>query len=127
MTTDWYSADTATFGDRLAAAREAADMTQSALARRVGVKLSTLRNWEQDMAEPRANRLSMLAGILNVSIMWLLSGQGDGVDAPAEDAALTPEVTQILTKIRTIRGDITQLADELGRLEKKLRQSLKDT
>jgi transcriptional regulator with XRE-family HTH domain len=127
MTTDWYSADTATFGDRLAAAREAADMTQSALARRVGVKLSTLRNWEQDMSEPRANRLSMLAGILNVSIMWLLSGQGDGVDAPAEDAALTPEVTQILTKIRTIRGDITQLADELGRLEKKLRQSLKDT
>ena len=31
---DWYASDVATFGDRVAAARENADMTQAALAKR---------------------------------------------------------------------------------------------
>ena len=69
---DWYGPDMATFGDRLAAAREHAAMSQSDMAKRLGVKVSTLRKWEQDLSEPRANRLSMMAGLLNVSIMWLL-------------------------------------------------------
>lgn len=68
-TTDWYGPDVATFGDRVAAARENAQMTQAALAKRLGVKHATLRAWEDDLSEPRANRLSMLAGILGVSMM----------------------------------------------------------
>ena len=62
--TDWYGPDAATFGDRVAAARDAAGMTQAVLARRLGVRLATLRGWENDLSEPRANRLSMLAGLL---------------------------------------------------------------
>jgi len=76
--TDWYGADTATFGDRVAAAREAAGMTQKQLAKRLGVKLPTVRGWEEDLSEPRANKLSMMAGLLNVSIVWLLTGEGEG-------------------------------------------------
>ena len=34
---DWYASDVATFGDRVAAARENADMTQAALAKRLGI------------------------------------------------------------------------------------------
>lgn len=41
----WYSADVATFGDRLAGAREAAGLTQEDLAQRLGVRLTTLQNW----------------------------------------------------------------------------------
>ena len=78
MTNDWFDPETSTFGDRVAGAREIAKMTQEELAKRIGVKLVTLRNWENDMAEPRANKLSMLAGMLNVSIMWLLEGEGEG-------------------------------------------------
>ena len=85
---DWYGPETATFGDRVAAAREMADMSQSELARRVGVRVSTLRSWENDLSEPRANRLSMMAGLLNVSMTWLINGQGEGLDAPLEDAIL---------------------------------------
>ena len=56
---DWYSEDMATFGDRLSAAREAASLSRKELAQRVGIKGSTLRAWEEDLSEPRANRLSM--------------------------------------------------------------------
>jgi len=74
--TDWYGAETATFGDRLAGAREAAGLSQEELATRLGVRLETLIGWEEDAADPRANRLQMLAGMLNVSLMWLLTGEG---------------------------------------------------
>ena len=57
---DWYGPDAATFGDRVAGAREVAAMTQAQLARRLGVKKATLLGWEQDLSEPRANKLSMM-------------------------------------------------------------------
>ena len=81
---DWYGPEAATFGDRVAAAREQTGMTQAMLAKRLGVRLATLRGWEEDLSEPRANRLSMLAGLLNVSMMWLINGEGEGVDAPKQ-------------------------------------------
>lgn len=124
-TNDWYGPDAATFGDRLAAAREAAGMTQKQMAKRLGVKLGTLTAWENDMSEPRANRLSMMAGILNVSIMWLLTGEGDGLAAPEDEATIPPEVNDLLVEIRDLKAQITASAERLGRLEKKLRLTLK--
>lgn len=125
-TNDWYSPEAATFGDRLAAAREAAGMTQASLAKRLGVKPTTIRNWENDVSEPRANRLSMMAGLLNVSVMWLINGEGDGLDAPDDETVLPSEVTSILSDIRELRGEMRASAEKLGRLEKKLRLKLKD-
>ncbi|MFN4102076.1 MAG: multiprotein-bridging factor 1 family protein, partial [Pararhodobacter sp.] len=60
MTETWYTDEHATLGDRLAAAREASAMTQAQLAQRLGVRTKTLRDWEDDVSEPRANRLQML-------------------------------------------------------------------
>ncbi|MFP4450274.1 MAG: multiprotein-bridging factor 1 family protein [Rhodosalinus sp.] len=123
---DWYGPDAATFGDRVAAAREHAGMTQQQLARRLGVKLSTLRSWEDDLSEPRANRLSMMAGILNVSIMWLLTGEGDGLEGPDEVAEVPPELGRILASMREMRGELKLASDRLARLEKQLRLALKE-
>jgi len=103
-TDDWYGPDTATFGDRLAAAREAAGMEPRQLARRLGVRLSTLEGWENDVSEPRANRLSMMAGLLNVSIIWLLTGEGEGVAGPEEESQITPEVNDLLAELRDLRA-----------------------
>ena len=58
-TGNWYAADVATFGDRLAGAREAAGLAQEDLAQRLGVRLTTVQAWEEDMAEPRGNRLQL--------------------------------------------------------------------
>lgn len=116
---DWYSESTATFGDRLAGAREALDLSGEDLSRRLGVKLKTLQNWENDVSEPRANRLQMLSGILNVSIPWLLTGEGDGPEAP--DPELPEEMAELLAEIREQRARIAVAADRLGVLEKRLR------
>ena len=120
----WYDADTATFGDRMTGAREASGLSQAELARRMGVKLGTIRAWENDQSEPRANRLQMLAGMLGVSIMWLLTGQGDGLDGPEERPALPDDVVELLAELRRIRVDQARLADRAGRLEKRLRLAL---
>jgi transcriptional regulator with XRE-family HTH domain len=117
---DWYGPDAATFGDRLAAARDAAGMRQSDLAKRLGVKLKSLQAWEQDLAEPRANKLSMIAGLLNVSMTWLITGEGEGISEPIDESA-TPALGDILLEIRTIKTQMQTSAERLARLEKRLR------
>ena len=129
MTTDtndsWFDPDATTFGDRVAGARERAGMTQGDLAKRLGVKLKTLKAWEDDQSEPRANKLSMMAGLLNVSLLWLPSGEGDGPDTPAV-GELSPDISQMLTEIRDIRAQLTFSTDRLGRIEKSLRAKLRE-
>lgn len=125
MTEDdqWYGPDAATFGDRLAAARDSAGMKQSDLAKRLGVKLRTLQAWEQDLSEPRANKLSMMSGLLNVSMGWLITGEGEGLGSPEED--ISPDLHSVVMEMRTIRTQLTAGADKLARLEKKLREIMK--
>ena len=123
---DWYGPDSATFGDRLAAAREHSGMTSAEFAKRLGVKKSTMAAWEQDLSEPRANRLSMMAGLLNVSIPWLLTGEGDGLDGPVEEVDLPSDINELLLEIRDIKGQVARTSDRLGRLEKTLRAKLKE-
>ena len=121
----WYGSETATFGDRMAGAREALGMGQPELAKRIGVKIKTIRAWENDLSEPRANKLQMLSGILGVSLMWLLNGEGDGLDEPtAEEAMLVPEVRSLLLELRQIRSEVDDAADRLSRVEKTLRAAL---
>ena len=124
-TSDWFGPDTATFGDRVAGAREAAGMTQSQLARLLGVKKTTLIGWEDDVSEPRANKLQMLAGMLNVSIMWLLTGEGDGTAAP-EDDGTGPDYGGFLAELREIRAAMRANAERAARLEKRMHQALQD-
>ena len=121
----WFDPETSTFGDRIAGAREASGMTQSELARRLGVKLSTLRGWEDDRAEPRANRLQMMAGLLNVSLVWLLNGAGEGGPQATEtDADGGADMLAMLNELRDLRGQMTRLSDRMGLLEKRLRTAV---
>lgn len=121
MQDDWFGPDAATFGDRVAAAREAAGMTQAQLARRLGVKKSTVNGWEQDLSEPRANKLSMMAGLLNVSLMWLLNGEGEGAEAPTDDHEIAGDLASLLVELRDLREEMRAGAERAARIEKKLR------
>ena len=120
----WFSAEVATFGDRLAAAREFAKLDQEEFSRRLGVAVETVLEWEDDLREPRANRLSMMAGLLNVSVGWLLTGEGEGVASPEGEAgdSGSHDVAGLLIEIRDSRAQLKSALDQLGRLEKKLRK-----
>ncbi|MGR3323036.1 MAG: helix-turn-helix domain-containing protein [Pseudooceanicola sp.] len=119
----WFDPETSTFGDRIAGAREASGMSQAELARRLGVKLSTLRGWEDDRSEPRANKLQMMAGLLNVSLVWLLNGVGEGVPDP-EVGTTDADLRTMLNELRDLRSQIGRISDRMGTLEKRLRKAV---
>ena len=120
---DWYGPDKATFGDRLVAAREKSNLSQQDLAERRGVKNSTIKSWENDNSEPRANRLSMLAGLLNVSIPWLISAEGSGVEE-TEKLYETPDYLQESLKVlMALKVNLLKNVDRINIIENKLRIS----
>lgn len=86
------------------------------------MRLETLQRWEDDAADPRANRLQMLAGMLGVSLMWLLTGAGEGLDGPPESRAEAGCDRDTLREIRAIRDVLQDLDARLGRLERRLGQ-----
>ena len=122
---NWYSNDAATFGDRVAAAREAQGLSQATLAKKLGIAARTLDAWEHDMSEPRANKLQMLSGLLNVSIPWLLTGEGSGV-VPAS-AGSASELGDLMSEMRRLRTQMSQAADRIGVLDERLKTAIADT
>ncbi len=122
---DWFSDETATFGDRVAAAREYLSMSEEDLARRLGIKVETVNKWENDLAEPRANKLQMLSGILNVSLRWLLTGEGDELEGGGE-APIDQAVNDILREMRALRSEMARGVERMGVLEKRLRAALRE-
>ena len=119
-----FSAETATFGDRLTGAREAAGMTQPDLARTLGVRLKTLQHRVEDQVEPRANRLQMLAGMLNVSLTWLLIGQGDGLKASLEGTPQDASLSAALSDLTRFKAQAADLANDIAQLEQRMRRVL---
>ena len=120
---DWYGPDKATFGDRLVAAREKSNLSQQDFAECRGVKNSTIKSWENDNSEPRANRLSMLAGLLNVSITWLISADGSGVEE-TEKSYETPDYLQeALKELMALKVNLLKNVDRINIIENKLRAS----
>lgn len=113
-----YSDVTSTFGDRITLAREALGLGQDDLAGKMGIKLKTLRNWEEDRAEPRANKLQMLAGILNVSIIWLMSGQGEQPEFVSSSIHAT--VRDCLHELQTLQAEQRRISDRMYSLERRL-------
>jgi len=113
-----YSDSSATFGDRITAAREALGLSVAQLSRQLGVKPETINNWESDRSEPRANKLQMLAGVLNVSMAWLMTGEGEGIHLAGQPVEGVPE--EVLSELRRIHAEQIRLADRLARVVRKI-------
>ena len=120
---DWYGPDKATSGDRLVAAREKSNLSQQDLAKRLGVKNSTIKSWENDNSEPSANRLSMRAGLLNVSITWLISAEGSGVEGPDKSYQMSEDLQESLKELIALKVNLLKNVDRINIIEKKLRAS----
>lgn len=105
-------ATAAAVGARIIEAREAHDLSTAQLARRLGVKTRTLTGWEHGVSEPRANRLTMLAGLLGVSPTWLLTGRGESPDADSTHVALAG----LRARLSDLKRQAESLVEEIDRI-----------
>ena len=122
----YYNDFTATFGDRLLAARKEAGLSQKLLANKLGVKTKTVQFWEEDKSEPRANKLQMVSALLNVSMVWLMSGLGNGVEPPVTSSVSEESLPrEILAELKAIRSAISRLDKNTSNLEKKILRKMK--
>ena len=100
--------DLGTLGGRIHRARQASDLTTAQLALRVGVTTATATSWETNHSKPRANRLVMLAGVLNVSPTWLIFGLGES----PTDETLQSELALLKSELARAR----RVHEELGKV-----------
>jgi len=119
-----YTDDVATFGDRLTHAREVAGLTVPGFARRLGVRRPLVEAWEADQREPRANQLQMMAGMLGVSLRWLMTGEGGLAEAPPTGGPLPQEARQVREELAQMRVEMLALVGRMGDLEGRLRTNL---
>jgi len=117
---DYFTEPVATFGDRLEAAREAKGLTRESMAEKLGVREKTIKNWENDGAMPRGNRIQMLAGMLNVSMVWLISGESNGTNNVAETHLRPTGVNDALGEIAQLKTILSGAFDKLTELEARL-------
>jgi transcriptional regulator with XRE-family HTH domain len=93
-------------GTRMAEARTTAGRTQAEVANQLGVKASTIAKWERGGAAPRSNRLAALAGILGVSLSWLIVGHGD-------EPTSTDELDEINVALSRVQAQLTDTLNEV--------------
>ena len=113
-----------TLGGRISSARTAQGLTLAQLASRMGVLSKTIQSWQTDRSEPRTNKLVTLAGILNVSVLWLMTGTEPDVVGDAENlnetASLSSKIERLLSlhqqasaMILEIQGEVNQLQNQI--------------
>ena len=61
--------------------------------------------------------------LLNVSLMWVLTGRGDGVPDPDAMSDPAPGAAAVLTDLRLLRAELGRMVDRVGQIEKRLRQA----
>ena len=107
--------DKVLFGERVRNAREASGMSRKEMASRLGVKSSTIDKWESGKEDPRANRLQMVASLLNVPLLWLLAGSQQ---VPVHGASQSTEelLQQKLTEVNARMQDLQNSLDDLNLL-----------
>jgi transcriptional regulator with XRE-family HTH domain len=114
-----------TMGCRIEQARREQGFNNRQLATRLGVKPATIENWESDRSEPRSNKLLTLAGILNVSVLWLLQGEhGSGTARQNQVFSETASIAQKLDRAVALQQEIAALLIEtsadITRLQREL-------
>jgi transcriptional regulator with XRE-family HTH domain len=106
-----------TLGERICKARDASRLSTAQLARRLGIKTSTLQSWESDRSEPRSNKLVLLAGVLNVSPTWLLVGRGT---PPISEQSSASDLDTMRVALDRVQHQAQALADEIAALQDRL-------
>jgi transcriptional regulator with XRE-family HTH domain len=98
-----------TLGDRIERARRAKGFDQPQLARRIAVKTKTLQNWESDRSEPRPEKLTKLAGMLDAPLVWLLTGETPEASRPIVSNSGMDPIARKLERAVSMQQDCVRL------------------
>ncbi len=120
---DHFATTAPTIGGRLQAARNAKGLTVARLGEKLGVEAAKIETWESDVEAPRANRLSMLAGMLNVSIIWLITGESNGTTNIAEAHDRPTIINDTLGEIAQLKTTLLDAHAKLESLEQRLQEA----
>lgn len=113
-----------TAGSRIKKTREKLGMTLPQLAGRIGVQRKTVENWEEDRTGPRGDKLTKLAGVLQVSMVWLLTGDtpqcsNDDLDVK-ETKAIKRKLAQAIAMQHEIAALLIDVSADVTRLQRDL-------
>lgn len=106
-----------TLGGRISFARECAGLSAPQAACRLGVMPESWNAWERDRDAPRANRLANMAGVLGVSLSWLLSGQGEGpheADPSQDPAQVLRDFRSATLEMAALNQRMKSIASQIG-------------
>lgn len=103
-----------TLGTRIARARQDMGLSRRELAAQIGVNASTLESWEHGRVVPRANKLQTLCGVLNVSVAWLLDGEGELFEHEAATGDGITRLAEKLRRIRAVQKELNRLLDDVS-------------
>ena len=117
---DWKR--TSTTAERLKEALKQSNMKQVELSRRTNIDKGTISNYLSGRYEPKANSISKLAKVLNVTEMWLW-----GYDVPMQRTDIEKKNDQLVELVTLLRTDaeFLELAQNLSQLSAEQRQSIK--
>jgi transcriptional regulator with XRE-family HTH domain len=113
-----------TTGSRIEQARNQLGLSLPQLARRIAVKSKTLENWENDRSEPRADKLMKLAGLLQVPLIWLLTGNTPQGSERMPTALETVGIAQKLERAVAMQQELAALligvSADVARLQREI-------
>lgn len=115
-----------TTGSRIEQARNQLGLSLAQLASRISVESKTLANWEKNRIEPRGEELMKLAGVLQVPMVWLLTGETPkgsfrnpetrGCDEPAQ------KLERALAKQQTLTDLLNEVSVEIAELRRESKE-----
>ena len=114
-------------GNRIAEARGLKEYTIKEAARRMSVTEKTFKNWESGKSKPRGSKMQMLAGVLGVSLLWLLNGEEQfepEVINFSQIEKLSQKVermTQLQQELAELTGEVVSEVEELHQIEEDLK------
>lgn len=106
-------ADRTTLEHRITEAMEAKGLSMDDLARQLGITVKTLKNWLSGRTMPRPNKLQMLAGVLGVSLTWLLSGTEEHDPLSGRPSRLD-QLEQKVERMAHLQRELFQLSNEVA-------------
>jgi len=116
-------------GSRIKLTRCRLGLSLQQLADRVGVTRTSLENWENDRSEPRGVKVMKLAGVLQVSMIWLLTGESppssDHQPAVSETAIIMQKLDRAVALQRDLAALLIEVSADVSQLQRELEEGRK--